>query len=157
MPDDATLMTDRDIDPAAATDALVKAIPVKDGAASAADEPGIRDRAATFGKQAADQARRFADDGKARASGALGQLARMLTDAAGTVDEKLGSQYGDYARQAAGSVSGFADRLDAKNVDDIVADARDFIRKSPGAAIGIAAALGFVLARAVQSGIDDKA
>ena len=114
----------------------------------------LKDSATRYGAQAADKAREFADTGKQRATGALDQLSQMLHDAAGQVDEKLGAQYGDYARGAANQVSGFADQLKAKDVDAIADDARDYIRKSPAVAIGIAAALGFVVARLVQSGVD---
>ena len=122
------------------------------GAASVADT--LKDNAGKYGAQAADKAREFADSGKQRATGALDQLSQMLHDAAGQVDEKLGSQYGGYARSAAGQVSSFADQLKAKDVDAIVDDAREYVRKSPGIAIGIAAALGFVVARLVHAGVD---
>ena len=56
----------------------------------------------------------------------------MLTDAAGQVDEKLGSQYGGYARSAADSVSGFADQVKAKDIDELFDDARELVRKSAG-------------------------
>ena len=49
----------------------------------------IKDGASKYSAQAADKARTFAEDGKARASGALEQIAQLLTDAAGQVDEKL--------------------------------------------------------------------
>lgn len=114
----------------------------------------LKDHASNYGTQAADKAREFADTGKHRATGALDQLSQMLHDAAGQVDEKLGSQYGGYARSAAGQVSSFADQLKAKDVDALVDDARDYVRKSPGVAIGIAAALGFVVARLVHAGVD---
>ncbi len=113
-----------------------------------------KDTAAKLGSQATDKFRQFADDGKARASGALGEFAKMIDDAAGQVDEKLGAQFGGYARQASGAVGSFADTLDAKSVDDLVEDARAFVQKSPAVAIGIAAAAGFVVARVLRSGID---
>lgn len=114
----------------------------------------LKDGATKLGAQATEKVRHYADEGKARAGGALDQIAQLLTDAAGTVDEKLGDQYGHYARSAAGSVSNFADSLKAKDVDELIDDARDFVRKSPAVAIGIAAAVGFALARVVQSGVD---
>ena len=114
----------------------------------------LKDNATRYGAQAADKAREFADTGKQRATGALDQLSQMLHDAAAQVDERLGAQYGEYARTAAGQVSGFADQLKAKDVDALVDDARDYVRKSPAVAIGIAAAVGFVVARLVQSGVD---
>lgn len=117
----------------------------------------LKDEAGKLGTQAADKARGFAEEGKDRASGALDDFAKMMSDAATTVDEKLGDQYGHYARSAAGAVSGFAESLRNKDVDDLVVDAREFVKKSPVMAIGAAAALGFVLARIIKSGIDTVA
>ncbi len=108
-------------------------------------------------QQAADKVRTFAEDGKARAGGALDQFAQMLIDAAGQVDEKLGAQYGDYARSAASSVQGFADAVRDKDVDEFADDVRGYVRKSPAAAIGVTAALGFALARMVHAGLDQRA
>lgn len=114
----------------------------------------IKDTVGGYGTQAADKARLFAEDGKAKAGGALDQLAQLLTDAADQVDEKLGAQYGGYARTAATSITGFSDQVKAKDIDELVDDARELVRKSPGIAIGAAAAVGFVVARLIQSGIE---
>lgn len=108
-------------------------------------------------QQAVDKARLFAEDGKARAGDALDQFARLLIDAAGQVDEKLGAQYGEYARSAATSVKGFADTVRDKDVDELAEDVRGYIRKSPAAAIGVTAALGFAVARMVHAGFDQRA
>jgi len=115
----------------------------------------FKDGAAKLGKDASGKARAYAEDGKARVGGVLDELSKMMGDAAGTVDEKVGAQYGNYARSAAEAVSGFSESLKSKNVDDIVADARDFVKKSPAIAIGTAAALGFVLMRLIKSGLDN--
>jgi ElaB/YqjD/DUF883 family membrane-anchored ribosome-binding protein len=114
----------------------------------------VKDEASKYGGQAGDRIRAFADDGKARATGALDELARTIEDAAGTIDEKVGSQFGGYARTASTAVSDFSQKLGAKDIDDLVADAREFVKRSPGIAIGAAAALGFVLARVMRSGVD---
>lgn len=114
----------------------------------------IRDGAGKVGQQATERLRGLADDGKARAGGALDQIAKMLTDAAGQVDDKLGAQYGQYARSAADQVSGLSGTLRDKDVEELLEDARKLVKASPAAALGIAAALGFVVARLVQSGID---
>lgn len=121
---------------------------IADGAAQL-----FKDGAAKLGKEATDKARAYVDEGKARAGTALDDLVKMMTEAAGTVDEKLGEQYGNYARTAAGKVSGFSEGLKAKELDDLIDDARDFVQKSPAVAIGTAAALGFVLVRLIQSGL----
>lgn len=116
-----------------------------------------KDYTSKYGAQATDKIRTLADTGKDRAIGGLDQLSQMIQDAAGQVDDKLGAQYGDYARSAAGAVSNFSGQIRDKDVEELLEDARAFVRKSPGVAIGVAAALGFALARIVQSGLDDKA
>ena len=106
--------------------------------------------------QATDKARSYALDGKNRATNALDELAGMVDDAARQIDDQLGPQYGQYARQAAGAVTGFADTLRDKDVDDLFDDARDAIRKSPAVAIGVAAAVGFALVRLVKAGMPEQ-
>ena len=106
-------------------------------------------------EQAAQTARSAAGLAKDKTGSAMQSLARLITDTAGTVDAKLGPQYGDYARQAAEAVAGAADTLDSKDVDQLMTEARDFVRKSPAVAIGAAAVVGFVLMR-LAKGPDDK-
>ena len=108
-----------------------------------------------FKAKATDGARAAAEKGKDRATEAVSSISKLIRDSAATIDDNVGKQYGDYARSAADSVDGFASKMDAKDVDAMVGDARDFVRKSPAIAIGAAAAIGFVLARLVRSGRDD--
>ena len=149
----ATATTDFDVDPAnnpaGATD-TGDAKPRLDA------KQAIRDGASKAAGQATEKLRAYADDGKERASTALDQLSQLLTDAATQVDGKLGEQYGQYARSAADQVQGFADTVRNKDVDDLIEDARGFVKASPGVAIGIAATLGFVVARLVQSGVEAR-
>ncbi|MEH3100808.1 hypothetical protein [Sphingomonas adhaesiva] len=116
----------------------------------------LLDNVAKGREQAGDKARVFAEDGKAKATSALGQLSSMLTDAASQVDEKLGEQYGQYARQAADRVQGFSSAIDAKSIDDLLEDVRELVKKSPAVAVGVAAGLGFVIARVLSSGLDQR-
>lgn len=152
-------MTDADIAPATAGDSLV-ADPAAPGDAPAggiaAARNTIRDNGAKVRAQAEDKARVYAEDGKAKATSALGQLSTLLNDAAGQVDEKLGEQYGQYARTAAEKVQTFSSSLESKSVDDLVSDAREMVRKSPAIAVGAAAAVGFVVARLLTSGLDQR-
>ncbi|HEX4693374.1 hypothetical protein [Sphingomonas sp.] len=122
--------------------------------------PGVqtlKDNVIKFANDAGEKAKAAAEDGKNRAGGALDELAVMLKDAAGTVDQKVGEQYGQYARSAADAVSNFSQSLQAKQIDDLIDDAREFVKKSPAVAIGTAAAIGFVLARLVKAGLDAPA
>lgn len=167
MPDDDTAraMTDADDRPPADT-AFTPAVPLKDAAVEfePADDTGgnaqsgvrqqLTDASGKLGHQATERVRSLAEMGKDRAGGALDQLAQMLTDAAGQVDGKLGAQYGQYARTAADQVQGFSASVRDKDLDELLNDARDVVRKSPAVAIGAAAAIGFVLARLLQSSID---
>lgn len=114
----------------------------------------VREEAGKLAGQAGDKARAFADTGKDKATGALDGFSDLMRDAAGSVDDKLGEQYGQYARSAADQLSGFAESLRGKQVDDLVDDAREFVKKSPAVAIGIAAGVGFILARLLKSGLD---
>jgi ElaB/YqjD/DUF883 family membrane-anchored ribosome-binding protein len=114
----------------------------------------IREKAGEIGSQAAERARAFAGEGKEKATGALDEVAKMMQSAATDVDARLGEQYGKYARSAADGLTSFADNLRGKEVDDLIDDVTAFVRKSPAVAIGVAAGLGFVLARLIKSGVD---
>ncbi len=116
----------------------------------------VKDGASKFQQQAVDKIQALAGDGKAKASSALDQVAQLLNDAAGQVDEKLGNQYGQYARSAADTVTSLSSSIKDKDVEELLDDARAFVTKSPAVAIGIAAALGFALARVVQSGVETR-
>ncbi|RHW17301.1 hypothetical protein D1610_12240 [Sphingomonas gilva] len=114
----------------------------------------VRQEAGNLKRKASDKAHALADQGKAAATERLDGFSRLIDDAATQVDDRLGAQYGDYARSAADAVAGLASTLRGKEVDDLVADARAFVKKSPVIAVGAAAAVGFVLARLVKAGLD---
>lgn len=148
---------------ATAKAAKPKAAASKTAVAKAKANPGkveteaktkMKSEFANMKDKAAERAREAATSGKDKASEALEGFGKILRESAGQIDEKVGAEYGDYARKAADAVDGFAGKMDAKQVDDILEDTRQFIRKSPGVAIGAAAAIGFVLARLVRSGRD---
>ncbi|APL94340.1 hypothetical protein Sj15T_06000 [Sphingobium sp. TA15] len=105
--------------------------------------------------QASKTAKSAAGVAKDKTGSAMQSLAKLISDTAGTVDAKLGPQYGDYARQAAESVAGAAKTLDSKDVDQLMTEARDFVRKSPAVAIGAAAVVGFVLMRLAKGPDED--
>jgi hypothetical protein len=113
-----------DTDFTTVTDGDTTAADVIDAGASKTDQAKqtVKDYSSKYGAQATDKIRTLADTGKERAVGGLDQLSTLINDAAQQVDDKLGAQYGDYART--------------------------------GVAVGVAAALGFAVARLVQSGID---
>lgn len=138
------------------TDAVID-VPAEEaekGAVTKAKER-IKDEASNLKTQATQQAREYATQGKDKATGAIKDVSAAMDDAAKSVDERLGENYGEYARMAAGAVSSFAEKIEAKDVDDIVRDVENFVRRSPAIAIGIAAVAGFAIARLVKSGLGD--
>jgi len=145
------------------TPRAVKAAPVKKAATrkpatkkAAAASSDWRAEADKIKGQATQAARAAADTAKDKTGSAMHGLAKLISDTAGTVDAKLGPQYGDYARYAAEAVAGAAKSLDAKDLDQLAGEARDFVRKSPAVAIGAAAVVGFVLMRLAKgSGSSD--
>ncbi|MFN4112391.1 MAG: hypothetical protein ACK4GD_00455 [Sphingomonadaceae bacterium] len=106
--------------------------------------------AKAYGGQAKEKAGELAVEGKAKASDALSSLGKIVADNAPTIDEKFGSQYGDYARKASRSLHEVSAKIDNKSVEEIGEDAREFVRKSPGLAVGLAAVAGFLIARALR-------
>ena len=113
----------------------------------------MREQIQSLKGQATDKAREYADQGKERATTALDNFSEVVQDAARSVDERLGSEYGQYAHRAADAVTQLAEGLRGKSVDDLLEDSRSLIRKSPGVAIGAAALVGFALARVVKAGM----
>lgn len=103
--------------------------------------------AKAYGGEAKIKGKELAHEGKAKAGEGLRALGRLVGDNAYQVDDTVGAKYGDYARTASKSLSEYADKLDAKSVDELVEDGREFVRTSPGKALGIAALAGFLLSR----------
>ncbi len=106
-----------------------------------------RERSDDWTREAKTKAAELAQEGKAKASEALSGLGKLVGENAGTIDERLGPQYGDYARSASQSLQDTAAKLEQKSVEQLGEDAREFVRKSPAAAVGLAALAGFLLAR----------
>lgn len=114
----------------------------------------LRTSTANLGDQAADKARGFVGQGLEKGSEALANVSKMIGDTAGGIDERLGAEYGDYARKAASSLEDVANKLATKNADELIDDTRTFVAKSPGIALAGAAVVGFALARLLKVGLD---
>ncbi|HSQ98744.1 MAG TPA: hypothetical protein VLM36_02385 [Sphingomicrobium sp.] len=137
-----------------------------DGAlGSGANNQGLANRIRSgreqLASQAGDKARGLVSQGLERASEALANVAKMVGDTAPGIDERLGEEYGEYARRAAGTIENVANTIAEKDPDELIEDTRNFVRNSPGIALAGAAVVGFVVARLVKSGLakdeDDRA
>ena len=103
--------------------------------------------ARSYGDQALGQAGELAVESKKVTSDAIASLGKVVGDTAAQIDEKLGEQYGDYARKASRTLAETSAKLEAKSVEELGENAREAVRKSPGVAVGVAAVVGFFLAR----------
>ena len=125
-------------------------------------EPTARDKAIEkirggtdkLSGQAADKARELVGQGLERGGEALANVSKLVGDTAASLDERLGEEYGEYARRAASALEEAADKLAAKDADELIEDTREFVRKSPGVALAGAAIIGFALVRLVKAGLD---
>ena len=115
----------------------------------------VREGRGKLAGQAADKTRGLVGQGLERGSEALANVSKLVGDTASGLDERLGEEYGDYARKAATAIDDVASSLASKDPDELIEDTRNFVRKSPGVALAGAAIVGFALARLVKSGLDD--
>lgn len=111
----------------------------------------VRGGASKLRSQAADRARSAAEDGKLRATETIDGFARSVHDIAANLEEQVGPQLAQYAHRAADALDEFSANLREKDVEELVDDAREFVRRSPAIAIGAAVALGFALSRFLKA------
>ena len=114
----------------------------------------VKSSGSKLADQAAGKTRGLVGQGLERSSEALSSVSKLVGDTAAGLDDRLGTEYGDYARKAAGAIEGAANSLASKTPDELIDDTRDFVKKSPGIALAGAAVIGFVLARLVKTGLD---
>src|SRR6185503_15709854 len=124
---------------------------------SGSPERGLADRfregREQLSSQAGEKARGFVTQGLERTAEALANVSKMVGDTAPGIEERLGADYGDYARRAAGAIENVANTIASKDPDELIDDTRNFVRNSPGIALAGAAVVGFVVARLFKSGV----
>ncbi len=121
----------------------------------------LREGREQLSNQAGEKARGLVSQSLERTAEALGNVSKMVGDTAPGIEERLGPEYGDYARRAAGAIENAANSIASKDPDELIEDTRNFVRNSPGIALAGAAVVGFVVARLLKSGFakdeDDNA
>jgi len=103
--------------------------------------------------QAGERARGLVSQGLDRTAETLANVSKMVGDTAPGIEERLGPEYGDYARRAAGAIENVANTIAEKDPDELIEDTRNFVRNSPGVALAGAAVVGFVVARLLKTGV----
>jgi len=136
-------------------EALDKSAALTETVTATASELG--EKAGIYAEQAKVVALDLARQGKIKATGALSVIGETIENNAGVIDEKLGVQYGDYARGAAHTIQSTAASLESKDIPEIGEDIAGFVRKSPAKALGIAAVAGFLISRLFRRSSIDTA
>jgi ElaB/YqjD/DUF883 family membrane-anchored ribosome-binding protein len=113
----------------------------------------LREGREQLSNQAGERARGIVSQGLERTAEALANVSKMVGDTAPGIEERLGAEYGDYARRAAGAIENAANTIASKDPDELIEDTRNFVRDSPGIALAGAAVVGFVVARLLKSGL----
>src|SRR5438270_2361902 len=90
----------------------------------------FRDGREQLSSQAGEKARGLVNQGLERTSEALANVSKMIGDTAAGIDERLGREYGDYARRAAGALEDTANSIAGKDPDELIEDTRNFVRTS---------------------------
>ena len=119
----------------------------------------VRTGGGKLSDQAAGKARDLVGQGLERSAEALASVSKLVGDTAAGLDERLGAEYGDYARRAATAIDDAANSIASKDADELIDDTREFVRRSPGVALAGAAIVGFALARLIKTGLakdDDR-
>lgn len=111
----------------------------------------VKTEASKLRDQATDRARSAAVTGKQRASETIDGLAQTVHETAAKLEQQTSPQVARYAHQAADALDSLSATLRTKDVDELVDDARQLIRRSPAIAIGAAAAIGFALSRFLKA------
>lgn len=138
----------------------------KETGVSGSSDRGLADRfregREQLSSQAGERARGLVTQGLERTAESLANVSKMVGDTADGIEERLGAEYGDYARRAAEAIENAANAIAEKDPDELIEDTRNFVRNSPGIALAGAAVVGFVVARLIKSGLstdddDDEA
>ena len=115
-----------------------------------ADGRTLRGQASSLRDQASDKLRSFADMGKDQVTASLDGLIDAARDIAGKIGGQ-GGPLGGYAHTAVDTLEGWAAVVKDKSIEDLIDDGRDFARRSPAAAVGIAVLTGFALSRFLKA------
>ena len=75
----------------------------------------VREGRGKLAGQAADKTRGLVGQGLERSSEALANVSKLVGETAGGLDERLGAEYGDYARKAATAIDDVANSLASKD------------------------------------------
>ena len=89
-----------------------------------------------------------------RTLNALRRTRRVAAAETGIEDDSVSVEQDGERSMLAATIEEAANKVSAKDPDELIDDTREFVRKSPGVALAGAAIVGFALVRLVKSGLD---
>ncbi len=116
----------------------------REGASLARPFEALRDTAA-------NRLRDAADDGKQQIVSTMAGLVQAAREFADRLEGGAGGPVAEYAHKAADTLGDWQHSIETRSVEDLLGEARDVVRNSPGVALGVSIAAGFVLARLVRA------
>ncbi len=127
--------------------------PSRPGGGSTTDDTKAeaKAKASELKDKAQDEAKDRLTEGKAKATGALGDIAGALHDTSDALRERDRDAFARYADAAADQVDQFTGALRDRNVGEILDEAERFARRDPGLFIGGAFLLGIFGARFLKA------
>lgn len=98
------------------------------------------------------QVRGAVDDTKAKVTASLDGFVKAAHEIADKLQASGVGPVAKYAHQGAEMVTAWSKSINEKSLEDLVDDARTFVRQKPGAAVGISLVAGFVVSRLFKAG-----
>lgn len=125
----------------------------RDSATQVKEEAAVQTR--RVAREAADAAKREAHDQTSRAASALQRTGDQL-QALGEGRPDEAGPVGDYVQRAASQVQDWAQRIESRGLDGVLADLQRFARRKPGTFLLGAAAAGMVAGRLARNTSGDS-
>ncbi|WP_426164595.1 hypothetical protein [Sandarakinorhabdus sp. DWP1-3-1] len=94
----------------------------------------------------------LADNGKSELANSIDGIVVIIRELAEKAESVGGGPIAGYVRQAADAIGDIQQTIRDTPVEDLIDEGRDLVRRSPGLAVGIAVAAGFLGARLVKAG-----
>lgn len=112
---------------------------------------GAKDAVQTLRSTATGKVQEIVEDGKAQITSALNEVATAAHEIADKLNDNGGGAVSPYIVKVATTVEGWSHDIQRMTPGDIGNDVRDFARRMPGLAIGLALVSGLIVARLLKA------
>jgi len=112
---------------------------------------GVKDAVQTLRSTATGKVQEIVEDGKAQITSALNEVATAAHEIADKLNDNGGGAVSPYIVKVATTVEGWSHDIQRMTSGDIGNDVRDFARRMPGLAIGLALVSGLIVARLLKA------